>query len=293
MDPSPVRAAPTPPSAPQPALRPTPASSWLVELEHEVQAHAAVNHHLLARLTDDDATRADALAFGLQHHALVGCFTRYMELLLLHAPSSQEKLWLAKVLVNEYGEGSDGRDHTTLYGEFLSAAGAAPDEPARTPLCVEAWDFIDTHLRLCRREPYLVGLGALGPGHEWAIPTMFHQLIPGLQRLGFSAEQRLYFDLHTEQDIDHGAWMTEVLDTLVTSEADRELVRRGARLSLDARARFWTGVERTLLAKRDGASASTADSPGDLRALRPAVNAVIEGRAEHLIDAVRLAAPER
>ena len=56
--------------------------------------------------------------------------------------------------------------------------------------------------------------------------------------------------LHCEQDIDHGAWMTETLQKLATSEQDREQVRRGARLSLDARYHLWTGIERRVVASR-------------------------------------------
>ncbi len=262
--------------------------TWLDRLEREVQTHPGVNHLLLSRLATGPYTRRDYRVFGLQHVALVGFFTRYMELLLLRAPSSTEKLWLAKVLVAEYGEGSDGDDHETLYRRFLAAAGAHEAEMDATPLCPEVWAFVREHLRITSQEPFLVGLGALGPGHEWAIPKMFAHIIPGLIRAGFSAEERLYFDLHTEQDIDHGAWMTEVLSLLVTSDEGREQVRRGARLSLEARYRFWTGVEREIVAWRQPvsmdaaraglhvggavrASAQSVASPGDRRALNATV----------------------
>ncbi|GJM20753.1 MAG: hypothetical protein DHS20C15_06680 [Planctomycetota bacterium] len=283
MEPAPTRATAASPRSAVPGSTDAEANApaWLADLEREVQTHPAVQHPLLARFATQPLERQDALLFGLQHHALVGCFTRYMELLLLRAPSSTEKLWLAKVLVDEYGEGSDGRDHATLYAEFLVAAGAHSGEPESTPLCPEVWEFIDTHLQLCREEPYLVGLGALGPGHEWAIPGMFAQIIPGLERAGFTPQERLYFDLHTEQDVDHGAWMTEVLATMVTSEADRQLVRRGARRSLDARARLWSSIERRMT----GAASEPLESPGDLRALRPAVNAVVLGNATQLLPA--------
>ena len=59
---------------------------------------------------------------------MVGTFTRYMELLLLRAPSSSQKLWLAKVLVDEYGEGSEGDDHATLYLDYLRKLGVPEGE---------------------------------------------------------------------------------------------------------------------------------------------------------------------
>lgn len=264
---------------------------WLEELRAEVEAHPGVNHLLLSRLATGRYTPADYRVFGVQHYPMVGTFTRYMELLLLRAPSSSQKLWLAKVLVDEYGEGSEGDDHATLYLDYLRKLGVPEGEEERTPLASAVWEFIGTHLRLCREEPFLVGLGALGPGHEWAIPKMFHQIIPGLERAGVGYETRRYFDLHTEQDLDHAAWMAEALEQLGDSEEAREQVRRGARLSLGARFRFWTGVERCIVEQRQPSSveavrrglvgkrrSAPSDSGGDRRALMAAVEDNLIGR---------------
>ena len=280
-----------PPVCLEPQAPPSP-TRWLDALRLELEAHPAVNHLLLSRLATGPYTRRDYLSFGLQHYALVGFFTRYMELLLLRAPSSDQKLWLAKVLVDEYGEGSDGEDHATLYRAFLARAGAEPGQERTTPLCREAFDFVREHLRICRDEPFLVGLGALGPGHEWSIPKMFSHVIPGLARAGFRPDERLYFDLHTEQDVDHGAWMSEVLERLVTRPEDQAQVRRGALLSLEARYRFWTGVEREVVAWRQPASRDyvarglhqsgarpEAQSPGTLVDLEAEADAILGGRA--------------
>ncbi|MBM4014622.1 MAG: iron-containing redox enzyme family protein [Planctomycetes bacterium] len=232
-------------ATPPASARPLPA--WLSALRAEVASHPAVNHLLLARLATGPYTKSDYKSFGLQHYALVGFFTRYMEVLLMRAPTSAEKLWLAKVLVNEYGEGSDGLDHTQLYRKFLTSAGTRVNEEFENELCPEAFAFVREHLRICREEPFLVGLGALGPGHEWAIPKMFSHLIPGLRRARFEESEILYFTLHCEQDLDHGAWMTEVLAEQAQTREQQEQVRRGALLSLEARFRFWTGVERRIV----------------------------------------------
>ncbi|MEX1023671.1 MAG: iron-containing redox enzyme family protein [Planctomycetota bacterium] len=248
-----------------------PTSNWLAALEAEVLAHPALDHPLLTRLGAGAAPEAWA-AFGRQHHALVGCFTTYMELLLVNAPDSTQKLWLAKVLVDEYGEGSHGKDHAVLYREWLARVGVG--ELEHTPLAAEVWDFVGTHLALVRDEAFVVGLGALGPGHEWAIPSLFARIIPGLEASGFSAEQRLYFDLHTEQDVEHGAWMRQALEQLASDERMRDEVRRGALTSLAARAHVWDAA----LARIDTPEASFV-SPGTLRELRAAVGWFVRGRA--------------
>jgi pyrroloquinoline quinone (PQQ) biosynthesis protein C len=216
--------------------------SFLGELRREIEAHPATNHVFLNRLATSPFAREDYRVFGENHYPLVCVFTSYLERLLCRAPSSETKTWLAKVLVDEYGEGSNGEDHAALYRHFLRASGAEIQERVPEP----AHAFIREHRRIALREPFLVGLGAIGPGHEWAIPKMFEAVICGLARV-FAADEIRYFTLHVAQDEDHGAWLEEALARACTTEEGRREVRRGALLSLEARARFWSGVQRAVV----------------------------------------------
>src|SRR5687768_4822002 len=182
------------------------ARAFLKELREEIRLHPAVNHIFLNRIATIPFTKQDFKIFGLQHYPLVNCFTTYMENLLVNAPDSEAKRWLAKVLVDEYGEGSDGADHSTLYFAYLRAAGVPAEEIEHTVLSSYTVDFIKTQLVLTAERPFLLGLGAMGPGQEWAIPRMFDAIVPGLRRAGFQEEEIRYFWLHRDQDEDHGAW---------------------------------------------------------------------------------------
>jgi pyrroloquinoline-quinone synthase len=223
------------------------AREYLAALRVEVESHEAVNHPLLARVAHIPFRKEDYKVFGLQHYALVGNFTKYLEILLQRAPDSQAKQWIAKVLVNEYGEGSDNMDHAELYRLYLRATGAEPGEELSTMLHPAVTGFIEEHVRICKEEPFLVGLGAIGPGHEWAIPRMFQLIVRGLRRAGFTQKEMLYFDLHMEQDIDHGAWLEEALARYADNAKAQEEIRRGSLLSLEARSRFWSGVQEKIV----------------------------------------------
>jgi len=225
-------------------------AAFLADLRQEIEHHPAVNHVFLSRIACTPFTKEDYAIFGLQHYPLVGLFCTYMEHLLLHAPDSDAKGWIAKVLVDEYGERSDGKDHAELYREFLHGCGVPPGEEDTVPLDGRVIDFIRTHMRLVTREHFLVGLGALGPGHEWAIPRMFELIIEGLRRAGFAEHEITYFTEHVEQDQDHGVWLEEALGIMIDGREDQELVRRGAMLSLEARARFWEGVQTQVVSWR-------------------------------------------
>ena len=219
------------------------AKRFLIELRQEVERHPGTNHLFLCRLAHVPFTREDYLIASTQHYPLVGTFTRYLEELLLRAPSSESKSWLAKVLVDEYGEGSDGKDHRTLYREYLVAAGLKNDDEMDIELHPDVPAFILEHLRICKEEPFLVGLGAVGPGHEWSSPKMFPPIIQGLRRAGFAEHEISYFTLHTLQDVDHGRWLEEALLLNANTPKAQAEIRRGTLLSLEARERFWSGVQ--------------------------------------------------
>jgi pyrroloquinoline quinone (PQQ) biosynthesis protein C len=229
------------------------ARGFLTDLRAEVETHPAVNHTFLARVGTSPFSREDYKIFGMQHYPLVGMFTGYMERLLINAPNSTAKCWLAKVLVDEYGEGSDGHDHAEMYRMFLTACGVAPAEEDRVPLHSAVVGFIRTHLELCSHRPFLVGLGALGPGHEWAIPRMFVPIIAGLRRARFEEDEISYFTLHCLQDQDHALWLEEALASMLTSQAEADQVREGALASLEARRKFWEGVQSEVVAWRQPA----------------------------------------
>jgi len=241
------------------------ARRFLADLHVEVAAHAGVAHSLLGRMDIDPRARADFRIFSGQHYPLVGTFTRYLELLLLNAPSSAAKIWLAKVLVDEYGERSGGADHAAHYRVFMRACGWADGESDAIPLHREVTGFIVEHLKLCTEEPFLVGLGAVGPGHEWAIPTMFENILRGLRLAGFAEHEIEYFTLHTHQDIDHAAWLEEALATFATTDEAQAQIRRGCLLSLAARERLWWGIADKINAGRmrarlPWATSSTSDA---------------------------------
>ena len=218
------------------------AASFLANLREEVVNHAGVGHSLLGRMEIDPRAREDFKIFAGQHYALVGMFTRYLELLMIRAPRSQDKVWLAKVLIDEYGERSDDLDHAEHYQFFMKASGWGEKDYDKIRLHPAVTGFIAEHLRICSEEPFLVGLGAVGPGHEWAIPTMFDYCIRGLRHAGYAEDEIGYFTLHCEQDIDHGNWLQDALMRFADTPEAQEQIHRGCMMSLAAREQFWWGL---------------------------------------------------
>ncbi len=137
------------------------ARQFLKALREEIRSHPGVGHSLLSRMLMDPRTKHDFRVLASQHYPLVANFTAYMELLLLRAPTSEAKSWIAKVLVDEYGERSHGADHPKAYRAFMHAAGIEPGGESDFPLHPDVGEFIQEHYRICTEEPFLVGLGAV------------------------------------------------------------------------------------------------------------------------------------
>ena len=94
---------------------------------------------------------------------------------------------------------------------------------------------------------WLEALGAVGPGHEWAIPLMFPHLVAGIeQSLLLDPAALEYFQLHITLDVEHGKALEESLLRWATTDQHQEEIRRGAERSLDARAAFWSTLSEQL-----------------------------------------------
>ncbi|MFQ5949294.1 MAG: iron-containing redox enzyme family protein, partial [Nitrospiria bacterium] len=100
---------------------------------------------------------------------------------------------------------------------------------------------------LTREEDFLVGLGAVGPGHEFAIPTMFDYLISGFKKnVRLTDEQYEYFSLHIIEDKEHAVVFNKLIVRHVETKEAQERLRDGAMRSLSYRKTFWNSLERAV-----------------------------------------------
>ena len=227
--------------------------------------HPAVDHPFLQRVRTGDFTRKALHAYAVNHFPLVEHFTKYLEYLLPLLPAKSAEDWRLKSLVaenlyQEYGEAVSGQDHPALFVRFARSVGieetlgiplSADDQEVAAAMLTHPYRlpepdrFIARHDELCRSD-FLLGLGAVGPGHEWAIPTMFRSFTAGLARFGRgagSAVNDLYYTTHIEIDQDHGAMLKQLLLHHGDTASARSRIEEGARRSLDLRAELWAAID--------------------------------------------------
>lgn len=223
------------------------AERFLDALETEVRGHPALHHPFLHRFAQGGHRRLQLWAFGLQHYQLVRVFTSYLEALLKSISESEVRDWIYRVLEDEYARPrSFERSHSALYRTFLRALGLTDEDWDRAEALPETRAFIHHHIELTSLRHYLVGLGAVGPGHEWAIPRMFTYLVDGLRKVGVEEKALEYFTLHIAQDLEHARLLRLALVRYAEAPENQGRILEGSRASLDARARFWDGLHRAL-----------------------------------------------
>ena len=212
-------------------------------LREEVETHPAVAHPFLTRFAAGELTRWQIWGYASQHYHLVGFFPAYLEAVAHRTPDAEVRRLLREILEDEYMRPeSFERSHPALYRHFLRAVGFGEGDWDRVPRLPATRAFVQIHLDMTLRS-WLEALGAVGPGHEWAIPLMFPHLVQGIERsLRLPPAALEYFQLHINLDVEHGKVLQESLLRWATTEENQAEIRQGARRSLEARAAFWSAL---------------------------------------------------
>ncbi len=220
---------------------------FIQSLEEETLRHEAVQHPFLLRFAKDTLTLTQIQTFGLQHYQLVKVFLNYMTNVLPKIPDKDATDLFRKVFDDEFGQYTIFRSHPALYRNFLKAVGLKDEDWGRVPLLPETAAFIEEHLQLTRGSDFLLSLGAVGPGHEFSIPTMFTYIVSGLKKnTPLTEEQMEYFTCHIEQDVEHAKVFYQWISRHVETEEGQMRLREGTMRSLSLRKQFWDGLNRTV-----------------------------------------------
>jgi pyrroloquinoline-quinone synthase len=216
-----------------------PPDAFVRALWAEVERHPAVAHPFLRRFAEGGLARWQIWGYASQHYQLVGTFTAYLEAIAGRTPDPEVRRLLRDILDDEYMRPQAfERSHPALYRRFMRAVGFEEGAWDRVPVLPVTRGFIATHLDMTFRS-WVEALGAVGPGHEWAIPRMFPYLVRGIERsVAVPSETLEYFRLHIDLDVEHGRALEAALLRWATTDADLAELRRGARRSLAARAAF-------------------------------------------------------
>ncbi len=223
------------------------AQTYIKSLEDEILHHEAVHHPFLKRFASEPLSLEQIQTFGLQHYQLVRIFVNYMTNLLPLIPDKDAANLFRTVFDDEFGQHTIFRSHPALYRNFLKGLGLPEEAWGRVAFLPETTQYIEAHKKLTRDEGFLIGLGAVGPAHEFAIPTMFEYLLKGFKNnTDLSEEDVEYFAFHIVQDKEHAVVFNQLIVRHVATPETQQLLREGAMRCLAHRKTFWDGLYRAV-----------------------------------------------
>ena len=219
-------------------------------LRLEIEAHPAVNHLFLNRCATSPFAREDYRVFGENHFPLVCVFTSYLERLLVRAPDERRQA------VAREGAGRRVRRGLRRARTTRRSTDTSSTRPAATPCptrgrarCPSPRSRSSaTHRRIVARGavPRRPRRGRPRPrvGNPEDVPRGDPRPPPrGLHRRG---DRLLHAPRRAGRRPRRAGSRRRSRASATTHEA-RQQIRRGAMLSLEARGRFWGGVQRAVV----------------------------------------------
>ena len=222
------------------------------KLEAEVLKHPAVNGHSYLQKFRKKATKPAAKLFGEQYYCFSRHFSRYLAGAVAICPDEKGRAPLIKNLFEEYGGTSEeqkGMDaeltHPAIFRKFLRSTGIDTSQGAldKINMLPETKLFVEKYLNIHYMD-YVEALGALGPGTEYIVPTMYTTIREGLRHAGLSEDDVLFFTAHIELDVEHAANIRRSLEFCSQTDEQQAKIRKGAFDFLDTRCVLWGGLER-------------------------------------------------
>lgn len=215
-------------------------------LAAEAADHPAVNHPYLERIA---AGELPDVAWALRDYAYQYAFYSsqfplYLEGVIANLSSEAHKAALLENLAEERGvPGSDRPEdvpHTELFGRFRRAIGvdAAYESTAKPATTVTVWR--DLALQKCRSPQPGVGIGAIGLGTEFVVPTIYTYILEGIRsHTHLVPDDYFFFTLHAKCDHEHAAVLRRITVDLAVDADTREALRFGVLSALNLRNAFW------------------------------------------------------
>ncbi len=227
-------------------------NAFFDKLEAEVLKHPAVSGHSYLQKFSKRATKAAAKLYGEQYYCFSRHFSRYLAGAVAICPDEKGRAPLIKNLFEEYGGRSEeqkGMDaeltHPAIFRKFLRSTGIDTSQSALDKIVMlpETKLFVEKYLNIHYMD-YVEALGALGPGTEFMVPTMYTTIREGLKHAGLSDDDVLFFTAHIELDVEHAANIRRSLEFCSQTEEQQAKIRKGAFDFLDTRSVLWNGLEK-------------------------------------------------
>jgi pyrroloquinoline-quinone synthase len=220
-----------------------------------VTHHKMWRHPFLVRCRSSTLSRREVETFALQAYMFSREFVRFLGAIMMACEDEEARLIIAENLWDEMGGGQAQLTHPTLFRRFTRALGYSDEQLEATVRNDETSHLVNTYLNAPIKHGYVPALGALCYASEGLVGTLYTQIASAiLATAAVPKEALLFFELHVGVDDGHAQKLESIVSRRVTTEAEAEAVAVAVTEALDARYRFFDGVERAITGKDEAAS---------------------------------------
>jgi pyrroloquinoline quinone (PQQ) biosynthesis protein C len=143
--------------------------------------------------------------------------------------------------------------HPALFRRFLRSVGVTPEVIAAAEPLPETTEFVREFEAVCRNGHWLEAMGALGPGTEAVVPHIYGHILAGIRRSGeVTPSDYVFWTIHVHCDEEHSENIVLAIEPYLDRSEHRQLVIEGALRILNARGRWFDGLEQMVFRPRRG-----------------------------------------
>ncbi|WP_411824900.1 iron-containing redox enzyme family protein [Leptospira sp. 'Mane'] len=217
------------------------------KLKSDVQNHSVLtNPWLLSR--NKELNFEDLVLWLSQEYFVSIGFVDWFLLVAAKTKNQKAKIILVENIWEELGEGKIEDTHVSILETFLNKLGFDLETNKIFP---ETKEYLSDMSSIIEKGFYF-GLGALGPANEYLLKLEYSLVSDAYQIL--KEKQNLpegkFFSVNLEADEGHSKRMFDLITEVALTEKEKEEVISGNLLALDAREKFYIGLERISPSKK-------------------------------------------
>ncbi len=176
-----------------------------------------------------------------EYYVSIG-FVNWFLIVAAQTNDQRAKIILVQNIWEELGEGKIEDTHVNILTDFLFKLGF---DLTKNQILAETQQYLTQMQKIISRD-FFYGLGALGPANEYLLKLEYSKIANSYQKL--KEEKKLpegkFFQVNLDADEGHSKRIFELIEQTAKTENQRDSVIQGNQLALDARMKFYEGLNR-------------------------------------------------
>lgn len=216
-------------------------NDFIKSLQTEVKNHSVLTNPWIQEKSKQLEFEDLLLWLSQEYYVSVG-FVNWFLLVAAKTNHQLAKIILVENIWEELGEGNVAETHVSILEDFLAKLGFNLEE---NQILQETNEYLLDMEKIIAKG-FFYGLGALGPANEYLLKLEYSKIAESYLKLKASRQlpEGKFFNVNLDADEGHSKRMFDLIVLMAKTEEEKLEVNIGNRLALDARAKFYQGLNR-------------------------------------------------